>query len=658
MRQERRCIATSVYVTEEDQMLAESYADFVSQQNSKLSKARIKYKNANNAWPSNTTDLSAYGYNNAEEKQKRKAEQDKLKEAGFTFSEDGDIIAPQHHTEEVKINTKDSDEKIVESIKDTILHQCNEITLAYMRASEKTDSTKTQDGAVTDIKEKISSYITSFAKEYKLSDSVVNKLNTTVMDTAVSYAKQEYQSSMANHPRSVNNTTPYVISNSRKNELEDAVSKGQQAVRDDVSSLLSKSAKTGTCPNSTQMEGYIGEAVKRATTNNTPKDATSDDILYLQSQISKVHDEALSMYKQYAQNVKVTNTFPGNSESEDKNNKSNQKTSTQDDSKKKTSRSLAVSDYTKTNVSFSGCDMTMTAEMKTTDGTSVSVLVGELQTVSYSVYRKLSPILNIGNINAKDYVGGPRTIAGSLVFTVFNQHWGTDLMDKFAAAEGYSESQKILMDEIAPINLTVSMANEYGIAARLAIYGVRLFSEGQVMSINDIYTENTYQYVALNIDYLTNVNLNSQAKKSTEANIQQEDPKPTPVVVTPTDGSSKTTDTADTSDTTSNDPGEKEDAEAPTLNESVGKTPNSTDNTSTATPVKDVNGNTVDFSQYKNQAACEQAMNQIYQEARDKWTSEHPNATSEERIAKMNELRASYIVCLKNVKAHYQQSEE
>ena len=87
------------------------------------------------------------------------------------------------------------------------------------------------------------------------------------------------------------------------------------------------------------------------------------------------------------------------------------------------------------------------------------------------------------------------------------QHWASELLDKFYEVEKYARTKKVLMDEVAPIDLTVTMANEFGVNSRLAIYGVRLFSEGQVMSINDIYTENTYQYVALNVDYLANIDL-------------------------------------------------------------------------------------------------------------------------------------------------------
>ena len=56
-------------------------------------------------------------------------------------------------------------------------------------------------------------------------------------------------------------------------------------------------------------------------------------------------------------------------------------------------------------------------------------IIGELQTVSYSIYMDKSPVRSIGNVNAKDYVVGQRTIAGSLVFSVFNKHFSQDIME-------------------------------------------------------------------------------------------------------------------------------------------------------------------------------------------------------------------------------------
>lgn len=151
-----------------------------------------------------------------------------------------------------------------------------------------------------------------------------------------------------------------------------------------------------------------------------------------------------------------------------------------------------------TNESFSGCDMIATINIP---NTSCHKTIGEIQTISYSIYMDKSPIRSIGNVNAKDYVIGQRTIAGSLVFSLFNKHFSQEIMEEinseFRAGTAY------LVDELPPFDLIISAANEYGYRSRCVIYGVRLLNEGQVMSINDIYTENTYQFMATDLEYFT-----------------------------------------------------------------------------------------------------------------------------------------------------------
>lgn len=162
-----------------------------------------------------------------------------------------------------------------------------------------------------------------------------------------------------------------------------------------------------------------------------------------------------------------------------------------------------------TNETFSGCDMvaTITFNLKRYDSETkqyvtkpYTKVLGELTTVSYSIHMEKKPVRSIGNVNAKDYIMGPRTIAGSLVFSVFNRHFSTDIM-KFIREE-YDAGAAYLVDELPPFDITISAANEYGYRSRLAIYGVRLLNEGQVMSINDVYTENTYQFFATDVEYL------------------------------------------------------------------------------------------------------------------------------------------------------------
>ena len=140
--------------------------------------------------------------------------------------------------------------------------------------------------------------------------------------------------------------------------------------------------------------------------------------------------------------------------------------------------------------SYSGCDIVVTATLplKTESGESVYFTLGSLQTLSVSTHQDKRPVRSLGNINAKDYVMGQRTIAGSLVFAVFDRHFADNIMKSVGVT---------MADEIPALDLTINFANEYGRMSKMAIYGVKLINEGQVMSINDLYTENTYQFTAL-----------------------------------------------------------------------------------------------------------------------------------------------------------------
>lgn len=163
------------------------------------------------------------------------------------------------------------------------------------------------------------------------------------------------------------------------------------------------------------------------------------------------------------------------------------------------------------NESFSGVDMTATITFVGPDKQVYQRVLGELQTMSYSIHMEKRPVRSIGNVNAKDYVIGPRTIAGSLVFAVFNRHFAQDIMKE--TNNRYKTNTTFLVDELPPFDITISMANEYGIRSRLVVYGVRLLTEGQVMSVNDVYTENTYQFFATDIEYL-----NDEASYSRDVN--------------------------------------------------------------------------------------------------------------------------------------------
>lgn len=192
-------------------------------------------------------------------------------------------------------------------------------------------------------------------------------------------------------------------------------------------------------------------------------------------------------------------------------------------SKKDKSKNASVSPYRNKNISYSGVDMVVTAQLCMGNSKSEYMTMGSLQTISYSVYDRMEPIHSLGNINAKDYVHTHRYIAGSMVFAVFDQHWCKEFIESYMQTAGIASSEKILTDEIPPMNLTISMGNEYGCSSRIALYSVRLFNEGMTMSVNDIYTEHTYQFVALNIDYLENVETPEEAWSGQNLDVATED---------------------------------------------------------------------------------------------------------------------------------------
>ncbi len=148
--------------------------------------------------------------------------------------------------------------------------------------------------------------------------------------------------------------------------------------------------------------------------------------------------------------------------------------------------------------SYSGCDIVVTARLNIISGGNGTgkekvYTLGSLQTLSVSTHQDKRPVRVIGSVNALDYTMGQRTIAGSLVFAVFDQHFATEMFNDLEKITGKTF---FLPDELPALDLTITFANEYGRTSRMAIYGVRIINEGQVMSINDLYTENTYQFVA------------------------------------------------------------------------------------------------------------------------------------------------------------------
>jgi hypothetical protein len=136
-----------------------------------------------------------------------------------------------------------------------------------------------------------------------------------------------------------------------------------------------------------------------------------------------------------------------------------------------------------------------------------SVVLGELQTISYSVFREKTPVRTLGSVYPRAFVRGSRTIAGSMVFAVFHQHALHELLkyNLGVVNTGVPDHDRFrystnLIDQLPPLDISLLFANEYGAISYMGIYGVEFVQEGSTFSVEDIYSENVVQYVARDFD--------------------------------------------------------------------------------------------------------------------------------------------------------------
>ena len=134
-------------------------------------------------------------------------------------------------------------------------------------------------------------------------------------------------------------------------------------------------------------------------------------------------------------------------------------------------------------------------------GGARTLVLAECQSLSISSYRDKRDVRSLGSVYPKGITRGPRTIAGTLVFTVFDQSVLWEIMGAHPSDfDGAQMFTSAIMDQLPPVDIIISFANEYGNISRMALYGVEFVSEGTIMSISDILTENTVSYMARDFD--------------------------------------------------------------------------------------------------------------------------------------------------------------
>jgi hypothetical protein len=97
----------------------------------------------------------------------------------------------------------------------------------------------------------------------------------------------------------------------------------------------------------------------------------------------------------------------------------------------------------------------------------------------------------------------PRYVYAQQDWTTMMQSQITDATTNPALTSMFQATESIYADQIPPFDITITMQNEYGQAARFSIFGVEVLNEGSGMSIDDITTEKACTYVARGLSHLT-----------------------------------------------------------------------------------------------------------------------------------------------------------
>lgn len=402
--------------------------------------------------------------------------------------------------------------------------------------SERSGNTPTEDQFKDWGKRMVRGIVNLYAKNNSITDGLeLGALQNQLNAYFNSEVEPKYKHSMSSSPRKVNGEMPVEVTDSSLANYKQALKDEKKNVTKNIRQLMQLSASTGRTPGREQSLAWLKNEMRKNFTSGDEQKAKYVDT-YIDNWMQREYDLMLSNSLKY-QPRQINGHWPWKTDDQEREEK---ELSYILPSKKKIHKIPSIypklpftSDYMKTYQSFSGYDMVCTIEMYMPKGGTYTQVIGELQTITYSIHQEKSPIRCLGDMNAKGYVFGPRTIAGTLIFTVFDRHWTTKMEKEYLADAGVRAH--MLADEFPPFNLTISCANEYGHDAVCSIFGITLVNEGQVMSINDVFTENTYQFYATDVQYLAPVEVTMGGTKNQPINIPgvNRNARPAPELPTP-----------------------------------------------------------------------------------------------------------------------------
>lgn len=147
---------------------------------------------------------------------------------------------------------------------------------------------------------------------------------------------------------------------------------------------------------------------------------------------------------------------------------------------------------------FSGSDImiifTVPYSSQTTNPAgSIYKVSSEIQTLTISSTTSVLPVRRCGEVRAKYYTRGARSFAGSMVFTITNHD---PFKEIFSVDLSKSNDQSFHADQLPNFDIIILANNELGGIGAQIIQNVSIVNWGTTYSVDDMYTEYTYSYVA------------------------------------------------------------------------------------------------------------------------------------------------------------------
>lgn len=121
------------------------------------------------------------------------------------------------------------------------------------------------------------------------------------------------------------------------------------------------------------------------------------------------------------------------------------------------------------------------------------IQVGTATTVSVTTYREKKQFRTMGRVSTRGITKGPRTVSGKIIMTVINEHFVETLKNTVPYLAQYTT---LKMDELPSFDMLISMGNEYGGSAMMVINGITIVDEQKTLSIEELFTENIFTYLA------------------------------------------------------------------------------------------------------------------------------------------------------------------